>query len=350
MQQHQKELDASLSVRTGDNRYYDELSELARIFFGDTTMHDFTQVQWDEDLINDCHYLIRLAIREDLGRSYDCTTVALIPPEVQGRAVVTARREGILCGFDAAQQVLQEMEISEIWEPLAKDGQMVTAGTRLASLRGSARDLLTSERLILNFIGRLSGIATLTRQFVDAVAGTNARIYDTRKTTPGWRRLEKFAVRCGGGRNHRTGLYDAILIKDNHLALRNDQLTSETSPGSAVEVARTFASELRQTTDSTKPMLIEIEVDTLQQFDSALHHHPDIILLDNMSTQQLSDAVARRDRIGSAVELEASGGITLDTVQAIAATGVDRISVGSLTHSAVALDVGLDWLPVPGNP
>ena len=140
------------------------------------------------------------------------------------------------------------------------------------------------------------------------------------------------------------------MIKDNHLALRNDQLTSETSPGSAVEVARAFASELRQTTDSTKPMLIEIEVDTLQQFDSALHRHPDIILLDNMSTQQLSDAVARRDRIGSAAELEASGGITLDTVQAVAATGVDRISVGSLTHSAVALDVGLDWLPAPSNP
>ena len=310
-------------------------------------MHDFTQVQWDEDLIDDCHYLIRLAIREDLGRSYDCTTVALIPPEVQGRAVVTARREGIVSGLEAAQQVLQEMEISEIWEPLAKDGQIVAAGTKLAALHGSARDLLTSERLILNFIGRLSGIATLTRQFVDAVAGTNARIYDTRKTTPGWRRLEKFAVRCGGGRNHRTGLYDAILIKDNHLALRNDQLTSETSPASAVEVARAFAGELHQPSDNARPMLIEIEVDTLQQFDSALRSHPDIILLDNMSTQQLSDAVTRRDQIGSVTELEASGGVTLDTVQAIAATGVDRISVGSLTHSAIALDVGLDWLPAP---
>ena len=310
-------------------------------------MHDFTQVQWDEDLIDDCHYLIRLAIREDLGRSYDCTTVSLIPPEVTGQAVVTARREGIVSGLEAAQQVLQEMEISEIWEPLAKDGQIVAAGTTLAALRGSARDLLTSERLILNFIGRLSGIATLTRQFVDAVAGTNARIYDTRKTTPGWRRLEKFAVRGGGGRNHRTGLYDAILIKDNHLALRNDRLTSETSPASAVEVARAFAGELHQPTDNARPMLIEIEVDTLQQFDSALRSHPDIILLDNMSTQQLSDAVTRRDQIGSVTELEASGGVTLDTVQAIAATGVDRISVGSLTHSAVALDVGLDWLPAP---
>ena len=313
-------------------------------------MHDFTQVQWDEDLIDDCHYLIRLAIREDLGRSYDCTTVGLIPPEITGQAVVTARHEGIVSGLEAAQQVLQEMEISEIWEPLAKDGQIVSAGTKLAELHGSARDLLTSERLILNFIGRLSGIATLTRQFVDAVADTNARIYDTRKTTPGWRRLEKFAVRCGGGRNHRTGLYDAILIKDNHLALRNDQLTSETSPASAVEVARTFATELHRPTDNAKPLLIEIEVDTLQQFDSALRSHPDIILLDNMSTQQLSDAVTRRDQIGSVTELEASGGVTLDTVQAIAATGVDRISVGSLTHSAVALDVGLDWLPAPALP
>ena len=313
-------------------------------------MHDFTQVQWDEDLIDDCHYLIRLAIREDLGRSYDCTTVGLIPPEITGQAVVTARHEGIVSGLEAAQQVLQEMEISEIWEPLAKDGQIVSAGTKLAELHGSARDLLTSERLILNFIGRLSGIATLTRQFVDAVADTNARIYDTRKTTPGWRRLEKFAVRCGGGRNHRTGLYDAILIKDNHLALRNDQLTSETSPAAAVEVPRAFAAKLHQPTDNARPMLIEIEVDTLQQFDSALRSHPDIILLDNMSTQQLSDAVTRRDQIGSVTELEASGGVTLDTVQAIAATGVDRISVGSLTHSAVALDVGLDWLPAPALP
>jgi len=313
-------------------------------------MHDFTQVQWDEDLIDDCHYLIRLAIREDLGRSYDCTTVSLIPPEITGQAVVTARHDGIVAGLEAAQQVLQEMEIPEIWEPLAKDGQIVAAGTKLAVLRGSARDLLTSERLLLNFIGRLSGIATLTRQFVDAVADTNARIYDTRKTTPGWRRLEKFAVRCGGGRNHRTGLYDAILIKDNHLALRNDQLTSETSPASAVEVARAFATELHRPTDNARPLLIEIEVDTLQQFDSALQSQPDIILLDNMSTQQLSDAVTRRDQIGSATELEASGGVTLDTVQAIAATGVDRISVGSLTHSAVALDVGLDWLPAPALP
>ena len=313
-------------------------------------MPDFTQVQWDEDLINDCHYLIRLAIREDLGRSYDCTTVGLIPPELQGEAVVTARCDGIVAGLEAAQQVLHEMEIAEIWEPLARDGQMVTAGTKLASVRGSARDLLTSERMILNFIGRLSGIATLTRRFVDAVAGSNARIYDTRKTTPGWRRLEKFAVRCGGGRNHRTGLYDAILIKDNHLALRNDQLTSETSPAAAVEVARAFAAKLHQPTDNARPMLIEIEVDTLQQFDSALRSHPDIILLDNMSTQQLSHAVTRRDQIGSVTELEASGGVTLDTVQAIAATGVDRISVGSLTHSAVALDVGLDWLPAPALP
>ena len=328
-------------VKTGNSHEYKN---------GNATMHDFTQVQWDDDLINDCHHLIRLAIREDLGRSYDCTTVALIPPEVKGRAVVTARREGIVCGLNAAQQVLHEMEIPEVWDPLVKDGETVTAGTKLASLGGSARDLLTSERLILNFIGRLSGISTLTRQFVDAVAGTNARIYDTRKTTPGWRRLEKFAVRCGGGHNHRTGLYDAILIKDNHLALRNDQPASDTSPGSAVEVARAFIADSRQTPASAKSMLIEIEVDTLQQFDSALHRHPDIILLDNMSIQQLSDAVARRDRIGSAAELEASGGITLDTVQAVAATGVDRISVGSLTHSAVALDVGLDWLPAPGNP
>ena len=310
-------------------------------------MPDFTQVQWDRDLIDDCHHLIRLAIREDLGRAFDCTTLALVPPESMGRAVVTTRQEGVIAGLAAAHQVLQEMEIPDIWQPLAEDGQAVDAGTELAALSGSARDLLTSERLLLNFIGRLSGIATLTRRFVDTIAGTGAKVYDTRKTTPGWRRLEKFAVRCGGGHNHRTGLYDAILIKDNHLALRNDQPHSDPSPAGAVKAARQFVTESQTSSTTATPMIVEIEVDTLQQLESVLQSGPDLILLDNMSPHELGAAVAQRDRMGCATELEASGGVTLQTVRAIAESGVDRISVGGLTHSAMALDVGLDWRPAP---
>ena len=311
-------------------------------------MPEFTQVQWDQDLIDDCHHLIRLAIREDLGRSYDCTTLALISPESTGQAVVTTRQGGVVAGLAAAHLVLHEMEIPDVWNPLVEDGQTVTPGTELATLRGASRDLLTSERLLLNFIGRLSGVATLTRQFVDAVSGSGAKIYDTRKTTPGWRRLEKFAVRCGGGHNHRSGLYDAILIKDNHLALRADQPQSDPSPAAAVAAARRFTTESQTSSTPAPPMIIEIEVDTLQQLESVLESRPDLILLDNMPPRDLTAAVARRDRLGCSTELEASGGITLQTVRAIAETGVDRISVGGLTHSAVALDVGLDWQPGSG--
>ena len=204
-------------------------------------------------------------------------------------------------------------------------------------------DLLAVERILLNLLGRLSGIATLTRQYVDAVAGTKARIYDTRKTTPGWRRLEKYAVRCGGGWNHRGGLHEAILIKDNHLALgaQSSDGAQRFTPAEAVTRAKQFVQE-----HAADPgMVIEVEVDTLQQLDAVLPMRPDIVLLDNMSLSQLRDAVSRRDAVDPAIELEASGGVTLATVGEIAATGVERISVGALTHSAVALDIGLDWAP-----
>lgn len=298
---------------------------------------EFAQVEWDDRLTDDCRQIIRLAVREDLDRWYDWTTLALAPADRRGRAAVMARQGGTIAGLRVAEIALDEMNIDAAWKPAVKDGHSVRAGDCVATIEASVRDLLTSERILLNLIGRLSGIATLTREYVDAVRETDARIYDTRKTTPGWRRLEKHAVRCGGGRNHRTGLFDAVLIKDNHLALAG------CSPGEAVQQARRFLHEMMPDDPRAEEMIIECEVDRLEQLDDVLPHRPDIVLLDNMSVDQLRDAVARRDATNPSVELEASGGVNLQTVHAIAETGVDRISVGALTHSAVNLDVGLDW-------
>jgi nicotinate-nucleotide pyrophosphorylase (carboxylating) len=236
------------------------------------------------------------------------------------------------------------MDYQAVWQAELDDGAAVAAGTHLATIRGRARTLLTAERTLLNFLGHLSGVATLTAEYVAAVAGTRARIYDTRKTTPGWRRLEKYAVRCGGGHNHRTGLFDAILIKDNHLAWGQHAGGGHFSPAEAVLRARAFCQDTAAG-DPRPSLLVEVEVDSLAQLDEVLPVGPDIVLLDNMSVEQLSAAVRRRDTLGAAVELEASGGVTLATVRQIAETGVDRISVGALTHSAVGLDVGLDWQP-----
>ncbi len=200
------------------------------------------------------------------------------------------------------------------------------------------RKILAFERTALNFLQHLSGVATLTARFVDAVAGTKATILDTRKTLPGWRLLEKYAVRCGGGRNHRIGLYDAILIKDNHLAHfvhRGDPIAA------AVSAARSQASP---------GTTVEVEVDSLDQLDKALRCRPDIILVDNFDLDRLREAVRRRDAVPPRIPLEASGGINLETVRAIAETGVDRISVGALTHSAPALDIGLDFNVLPARP
>jgi nicotinate-nucleotide pyrophosphorylase (carboxylating) len=230
------------------------------------------------------------------------------------------------------------------WHPQAKDGDEMRAGSAVARVRGSARDLLTAERTVLNFIGRLSGVATLTRQYVQAVAGTSTRIYDTRKTTPGWRRLEKYAVRCGGGNNHRSGLYDAVLIKDNHLSLgRQSKGGPHFTPAEAVEQARRFLKQLFAAEPQQSGMMIEVEVDSLEQLEQVLPTAPDIVLLDNMTPSQIRDAVFHRNMAAVTTELEASGGVNLQTVRAIAETGVERISVGALTHSAVCLDVALDW-------
>jgi nicotinate-nucleotide pyrophosphorylase (carboxylating) len=302
--------------------------------------NDFHQLDWDATIEDDLRQIVRLAVREDLARQQDWTTVALVGPDQQGRAAVVVREAGVVAGLRAVPVLLDEMGVSIDWQQQAADGDEVGAGQVVAELGGRARDMLVCERPMLNLIGRLSGIASLTRQYVHQIQGTRARIYDTRKTTPGWRRLDKYAVRCGGGSNHRTGLFDAVLIKDNHLALTAGR---GIGPAEAVRCARDFLSQTAAQRGG-KALLVEVEIDSLSVLESVLEAGPDIVLLDNMPPDQLREAVARRDKQAPGVELEASGGVTLQTVREIAQSGVDRISVGQLTHSAPASDVALDWL------
>lgn len=268
--------------------------------------------------------LVRLALAEDFGRAGDLTTDATIPMGTQMACNIRARKPGRLAGLDAAAYALDLVDPTVKLTLHMNDGDVLAQGNTIARLEGAARSILMAERVMLNFIGRLSGIATLTAQYVAETQGTKARIVCTRKTTPGHRAVEKRAVRCGGGTSHRYGLDDAILIKDNHIA----------ACGGSVEEtltrARAYAGHLR---------MIEIEVDTLDQLQIALPFGPDAILLDNMDNETLRKAVAMID--GQCVA-EASGGVTLETVAGIAATGVDFISVGALTHSAINLDVGMD--------
>ena len=287
--------------------------------------------------------LLELALFEDTDTVGDLTCLALVPETAQGAAEIVARSAGVLAGCPLIPKILSAIDPQLVWEPILDDTAILTRGTTVGTIRGSARGLLIAERPILNFLGRLSGIATLTKRYVDAIRGTAAHIYDTRKTTPGWRRLEKYAVACGGGRNHRTGLYDAVLIKDNHLAL-GQQANEPFSPAEAVIRAKEF---LRQRFSELP--IVEIEVDTLDQLREVLPAEPDIVLLDNMTPLQMAEAVGIRNAVRPAVQLEASGGITLETIRAVAATGVERISVGALTHSATSLDFGLDWAPFPSD-
>ena len=277
--------------------------------------------------------LVDLALAEDLGDRGDVTGLATIPVDAVGSARFVARSPGIVAGLPVAATVAAMLWADLRWERVALDGDRVARGDVLARVRGSMRHLLAAERTALNFLQRLSGIATLTARFVAEVAGTRAIILDTRKTTPGWRALEKYAVRCGGGTNHRLGLHDAILIKDNHLALLQDGGADPI--GVALRAARAA--------DLPGLKFIEVEVDDLDQFDRALECRPDIILIDNLGPDALAEAVRRRDQRAPGVLLEASGGITLATIGALARSGVDRISVGALTHSAPALDIGLDY-------
>ncbi len=276
--------------------------------------------------------LIELALAEDLSTQGDITSRAMLPAESEGQVNIVARVPGVLSGLPIGEMVLREVDDACQWHPNARDANALEAGTIVASLRGTVRSLLTAERTILNFMTHLSGIATLTRTYVDAVAGTNAVILDTRKTLPGWRMLQKYAVRCGGGTNHRIGLWDAVLIKDNHLAAVAEN--SGRSLAAVVHAARDQGPD---------GVVVEIEVDSLEQLADALSGSPDIVLLDNMNTARLREAVALRDREAPDVLLEASGGVNLDTVTDIARTGVDRISIGRLTHSAPSLDLGFDW-------
>lgn len=272
--------------------------------------------------------VVRAALVEDLGRAGDVTAQACIPDGARMRAVVGARKPGVLAGIDCVRLAVLAMDSKASIEIRVRDGDAFEAGAALAEIEGDARALLSAERTALNLLGRLCGVATLTRDYVRTVEGTGARIADTRKTTPGLRALEKHAVVCGGGINHRFGLDDAILIKDNHVAV-----CGGVEP--AVRRAREMAGHL---------MKIELEVDGLSQLDEALAlidagMGPDVVMLDNFSLADLKSAVART---AGRVTLEASGGVNLTTVRAIAETGVNVISVGALTHSAAALDVGLD--------
>lgn len=302
--------------------------------------HEFKQIQWDAELAEECRALVRRAMAEDLGDRGDLTTLALVPAERRGRAAIVNREPMVVAGMFAVADVLAEYDGEAILVAHAADGDSLASPMAIAEMEGAARTLLSAERVLLNILGRLSGIATLTRQYVDAVAGTDARIYDTRKTTPGWRTLEKYAVGCGGGMNHRMGLYDAVMIKDNHLAFGAADDSARYSPREAVEKVQRFYQDAPFFAD----LIVEVEVDTLEQFESVLPAGPDIVLLDNMPPNLLARAVAQRDQHAPDVQLEASGGITIDNVRAIALSGVDRISIGALTHSARCVDIGLDWL------
>lgn len=267
---------------------------------------------------------VAAALSEDLGLAGDITTDATVPASARASALIVARQPGIVAGLQLAEETFRQQDETLSFAAALPDGARAAAGNTVARLEGSARAILTAERVALNYLGRLCGIATLTGAYVDAVAGTSATIVDTRKTTPGLRAFEKYAVRCGGGRNHRTGLFDAILIKDNHIAAAG-------SAAQALKAARAHAGHL---------VKVEIEVDTLDQLREVLPLGPDAVLLDNMSPAELREAVSLT---GGRALLEASGGVSLDSVRAIAETGVDLISVGALTHSAPVLDLGLDF-------
>jgi nicotinate-nucleotide pyrophosphorylase (carboxylating) len=267
---------------------------------------------------------VRDALREDLGRAGDLTTDAIVPPGQRAAARIAARREGVVSGLAVARCAVELLDSRLRWEVHAGDGSSVEAGATLVRMEARARAVLTGERTALNFLGRLSGIATLTAQYVEAVRGTGAAVVCTRKTTPGLRALEKYAVRCGGGFNHRFGLDDAVLIKDNHLVAAG-------SVREAVERVRRHVGHL---------VKVELEVDTLQQLDEGLAVGVDAVLLDNMAPATLAEAVGMVN--GRAIT-EASGGINLETAAAVAASGVDLLSVGALTHSAPVLDLGLDF-------
>jgi len=279
--------------------------------------------------------VIEAALDEDLAYG-DATTDALVPAAVTARADIAARGPGVVAGLPVAARVFRAVDPTLAVTPLVNDGEQVVHGLPLLRIEGPARSILMAERVALNFLQRLSGVATMTARFVEAVAGTDARVVDTRKTTPGLRVLEKYAVRCGGGANHRMHLGDAVLVKDNHRAVL------AAGGRSLPEAVARLKAGLPPT------MTVEVEVDTLEELEEVLLGGPDAVLLDNMSPNELRVAVLT---VRGRAITEASGGVTLDTVRTIADAGVDLISIGALTHSAPALDLALDWIrtDLPGN-
>jgi nicotinate-nucleotide pyrophosphorylase (carboxylating) len=273
-----------------------------------------------------CREFARRALAEDIGTG-DVTSLALLSPEANARAVIVAREALTVAGLDLAEATFREIDDSIECELSIKEGQALAAGSPIMRLSGSARTLLSGERTALNFLQRLSGIATMTAEYNAEIDGTGAKLLDTRKTTPGWRVLEKYAVACGGGTNHRMGLHDMVLIKDNHLAA----LKSEPCP---------IAAAIARAREACPNLKIEAEADTLEQTGQAATAGADIILLDNMSPEKLREAVKL---VAGRSKLEASGGITLVNIRAVAETGVDFISVGALTHSPRAVDIAMDF-------
>jgi len=281
--------------------------------------------------------LIRQALKEDIGKG-DITTNVLVSADAKAKAVIIVKQNGIIAGLDIAKAVFTELDKGIKFKSFVKDGDKVQSGKKIVEIRGEARAILTAERTALNFLGHLSGIATLTRQFVDEARPCKAEILDTRKTMPLMRILEKYAVKCGGGANHRMGLWDAVLIKDNHIVVH--------SPRSTVHRLKKMVMDVRK--KMPKNMPIEIEVTNLNEFKDAIEAHPNIILLDNMSINQIKKAVQIRNIFLQSIDcglstilLEVSGGVNLSNIRQIAKAGVERISIGALTHSAKALDISL---------
>ncbi|WP_339674028.1 carboxylating nicotinate-nucleotide diphosphorylase [uncultured Gimesia sp.] len=290
-------------------------------------------VPFDDLQKNAATTLIKLALEEDLQQTGDLTCQAMIDPSDQAEIQIVARQQGILAGSPITSLIFNELDRTVTCTHHLSDGDTLEPGSAVTTCAGPLASILIGERTVLNFLTHLCGVASLTARYVKAVSGTNATILDTRKTLPGWRVLEKYAVAAGGGTNHRMGLYDGVLIKDNHLAGWASRTTQPTI-AAAIQQAR-------ESVNGQKP--IEVEVDTLDQLADALQAKPEIVLLDNMSPEIMKQAIEMRNANSPSTLLEASGGITLESIRSVAETGVERISVGALTHSVISLDLGFDW-------